>query len=144
MGEASGYTWYQQILRCENVTRPLNKQGHHGLCLTPPPASCPSRPMHMSLGHPYLLLASLRTLSSSLLLNKTPCLCPKFLLVRGDHSSSSQYKGLCNIGVLGDFLFNKKGETEDKLADRNPLWPETRSRRSHREEMMPAGSCMYL
>ena len=54
------------------------------------------------------------------------------------------YKGLCNLGVLRDFLFNKKGKIEDKLADRNPLWTEARSRRSHREEMMPAGSCMYL
>lgn len=102
------------------------------------------RSTHMSPGHLYIPLASHSILHPFLLSYKTPCLCPAFPNVRGDPSSSSLYKGLCNLGVLRDFLFNKKGKIEDKLADRNPLWTETRSRRSHREEMMLAGSCMYL
>lgn len=41
-------------------------------------------------------------------------------------------------GYLGIFYLIKKGKIQDKLADRNPLWPETRSRRSQCEEMMLA------
>lgn len=137
-GKILGYKWCQQILGCENVKGTFNMKNttthipHH------PPVSTHTDAHMWVRAHFCILLASHRFLHSFLLLYKIYILVPHSLLVRGDPFSSSLYKGLCNLEVFGDFLFNKKGKMQDKLADRNPPWSQTRSQRSQCEEMMLA------
>lgn len=141
--EILDYRWYQQILGCEDVKAPFNMQENHCPPILHPPACYPPRSMYMGQRispHPP---ASPRILHSSSLLYKILVFVPCFLLVRRDPFSSSLYKGLCKPGVLTDFLFNKKGKMQDKLADRNPPWSETRSQRSQCEEVVPAWK-LYL
>lgn len=121
------------------MSRPqFNMQEYHCPPMLHAPACSPPRSMHMGQRispHPP---ASPRTLHSSSLLYNIHVFVLCFLLVRGDPFSSCLYKGLCKPGVLRDFLFNKKGKMQDKLADRNPPRSETRSQRSQCEEVVPA------
>lgn len=136
--EILGYRWYQQILGCEDVKAPFNMQEHHCPPILHPPACYPPRSTYMGQRISPPPPVSPRILHSSSLLYKIHVFVLCFLLVRGDPFFSSLYKGLCKPGVLRDFLFNKKGKMQDQLADRNPPWSKTRSRRSQCEEGMPA------